>query len=781
MMGYSGSYLINYAQNDSSIFDIEDQGTLTYPDLVVFKQDRWHFDFLEKWINNKFTYRRDFGANPVFLRINETIDDNSVYFYKDNYGYVNRDITYTTEISPNTGVISADTKENKHKITALKAGVADFIIEYNNSSYSTSTSYQRIIVFPRITDMSMTTGTVSIKPGETKEFTTTMKVSDSDKEVLNSIYAFDSSSGKSAIVARMGFIGWDVYKKSGDTWVPFAGYTNAGITINYSSGDSTSRTVSDGKITDTHKLVIGDNLPTGEYQIRATVRDNTKIGADGNPMAPSDNSYIKTEESNSYTFKINNVTQTSNKLCYGYNGGADTSVIFESPDLGTGYTYSAKILNTSDNFDNCLVLEPAESGKDYKQKLTFNSAKTDAEIATFLKSIQSGDDCKVTVSMTVENSGINYSETYNKVVNLSGFFTAAYDPNGGTLSGSNPSFYEIPTASENSSNLMLKNPTNEGYDFKGWYSGTTKVTKLGEGVLGNISLKAEWEKKETPKNPVTPTDPVTPQNPVKPQDPVTPQNPEKPQDPTEPTKVTKEQATSFVSRMYNDALSRDAENDGLNYWVNQLVEQKIDGAGLAKGFICSKEFTEKNLNNEEYVKVLYETFFGRSADADGLKHWVNALDSGKPRTEVLAGFVNSKEFTNACDASGIVRGTMEPDGSSIYNPGVNGFVNRLYKEALNRKGETMGVEYWSYGINKKQFSPEEAAKRFFLSEEYVKKNVSDEEYVETLYGTFMGRTSDAEGKAYWLNELKSGKTRESVLEGFSRSREFSGIMAEFGL
>jgi len=256
---------------------------------------------------------------------------------------------------------------------------------------------------------------------------------------------------------------------------------------------------------------------------------------------------------------------------------------------------------------------------------------------------------------------------------------------------------------------------------------------------------------------------------------------------TEPTnsnntnQVTKEQATSFVSRMYNDALSRDAEPTGLNYWVNQLVEQKIDGAGLAKGFICSKEFAEKNLNNEEYVKVLYETFFGRSADADGLKYWVDILNSGKPRTEVLAGFVNSREFSNVCDESGIVRGTMEADGSSIYNPGVNSFVNRMYKKALDRKGESVGVEYWSYSINKKQFSPEEVAKRFFLSEEYAKKEVSDEEYVETLYETFMGRSSDADGKAYWLNALKSGKTRESVLEGFSRSREFSSIMAEFGL
>ena len=93
----------------------------------------------------------------------------------------------------------------------------------------------------------------------------------------------------------------------------------------------------------------------------------------------------------------------------------------------------------------------------------------------------------------------------------------------------------------------------------------------------------------------------------------------------------------------------------------------------------------------------------------------------------------------------------------------------------------MGVEYWANRINMKVASPETVAKSFFLSEEFNNRKLSDEDYVETLYQTFMDRASDAEGKQYWVSNLKNGMSREKALEGFARSTEFSKIMKSFGL
>ena len=247
------------------------------------------------------------------------------------------------------------------------------------------------------------------------------------------------------------------------------------------------------------------------------------------------------------------------------------------------------------------------------------------------------------------------------------------------------------------------------------------------------------------------------------------------------TDNAKTQIESFVKRMYTVALSREAEAAGLNDWSSKLSNQEIDGAGIANGFINSAEFKNRNLNNNDYLDVLYRTFFDREADAGGKAYWLGKLQKGISRTEVLSGFVNSQEFSNLCDRFGIARGTMQANGSSIYRPGVRGYVLRMYTKALNRDGETVGVEDWTNRINTKVMSPETVAKSFFSSQEFINRNLNNADYVETLYQTFMDRASDAGGKQYWINKLNSGMSRRQVLEGFSRSEEFSKIMKRYGL
>ena len=246
-------------------------------------------------------------------------------------------------------------------------------------------------------------------------------------------------------------------------------------------------------------------------------------------------------------------------------------------------------------------------------------------------------------------------------------------------------------------------------------------------------------------------------------------------------KVSREDAENFVSRMYTVALGRTSDEEGLDYWSDKLVDQKIDAAGITYQFFASKEYQAKNRTNEEYLDDLYQTILGRKPDAEGKAYWLKALEEGQSRTVVMSCFANSNEFSEICDEFNIPRGTMEQDGSSIYNADVRQFVLRNYAKALERKGETAGLETWCYLINKKKMTPAEVTESFFHSKEFINKELSDEDYVETLYETFLGRGSDPEGKAYWLNYLKKGQSRDEVMKGFSNSAEFSKIVASFGL
>lgn len=238
---------------------------------------------------------------------------------------------------------------------------------------------------------------------------------------------------------------------------------------------------------------------------------------------------------------------------------------------------------------------------------------------------------------------------------------------------------------------------------------------------------------------------------------------------------------AFVSRMYTVVLNRNPDPVGLNTWVGGLSSGTMDGASLARGFICSEEFTKRNLSDADYVDALYHTFFNRDADPIGKDTWMNSLAKGEGRVHVLAGFVNSVEFANLCDQYGIARGTMEEDGSNQYRAGVRNFVLRNYTKALGRKGETLGVEDWCHAINTGRMTALDVAMSFFHSEEYLNKNLSNADYVETLYETFLGRASDAAGKADWVGQLDDGKSRDEVMKGFAYSKEFREIMSAYGV
>ncbi len=237
---------------------------------------------------------------------------------------------------------------------------------------------------------------------------------------------------------------------------------------------------------------------------------------------------------------------------------------------------------------------------------------------------------------------------------------------------------------------------------------------------------------------------------------------------------------AFVERMYTVALGRNAEAAGLEDWSTRLLTRAANGSGIATGFIMSEEFFSKNYSDEEYVTVLYRTFLDREPDPTGLASWTQQLENNASREHVLTGFVNSIEFDAICIESGIDRGDLTSD-LEIIPEGLYDFIKRTYLYALEREGEEQGINYWVQKIAADITTPEIAAKSFFLSAEYTQKNTSDDVFIQSLYQTFMDRDADEGGFAYWQQKLQAGESRESVLEGFSKSTEFDNIMASFGL
>ena len=105
--------------------------------------------------------------------------------------------------------------------------------------------------------------------------------------------------------------------------------------------------------------------------------------------------------------------------------------------------------------------------------------------------------------------------------------------------------------------------------------------------------------------------------------------------------------------MYREVLGRDGEETGLNDWCRAILKKQATPEQAAESILMSREFTDKDLDDEEYVKVLYRAFMGREYDQAGLDAWVNALEEGAEREAVLHQFASSPEFAGIQAAFGI--------------------------------------------------------------------------------------------------------------------------------
>ena len=242
-----------------------------------------------------------------------------------------------------------------------------------------------------------------------------------------------------------------------------------------------------------------------------------------------------------------------------------------------------------------------------------------------------------------------------------------------------------------------------------------------------------------------------------------------------PSDSSKAKILDFVNRIYKYVLDREPEEDGARFWSDELYAFRRTGAEVGLQFIFSEEFTGRNLSNEDFVTVLYRTFFGREPEEGGFKFWTGALADGTlDRRAVAEGFIYSQEWADTCASYGIRSGgDLKPQGVIEPTDLTYSFVERLYTTAMGRGYDEEGRQYWASALANFEFTGEQAGASFFLSDEMNSYGLSDSEFLSRLYKTFMDRDADSDGEAYWLGVMASGTPRSNVVFGFTRSPEFT--------
>jgi hypothetical protein len=190
---------------------------------------------------------------------------------------------------------------------------------------------------------------------------------------------------------------------------------------------------------------------------------------------------------------------------------------------------------------------------------------------------------------------------------------------------------------------------------------------------------------------------------------------------------------------------------------------------MAAAFYASAEYAALGRDTTGFVRDLYRTFFNRDADDDGLAYWVGLVGSGLPREIVLTSFMFSPEFVGfTARLFGNTSARAEVDmvmdfyrGLLGRTPDYNGFNAWIARfRSAQCAGEAAVVA-----------EVDAISKAFVTSPEYAARNRSDTLYVADLYNAFLRRGGDRDGVSYWIGRV-GVYLREDARRAFVASPEF---------
>ncbi|UOD50710.1 DUF4214 domain-containing protein [Orrella daihaiensis] len=98
-------------------------------------------------------------------------------------------------------------------------------------------------------------------------------------------------------------------------------------------------------------------------------------------------------------------------------------------------------------------------------------------------------------------------------------------------------------------------------------------------------------------------------------------------------------------RIYKAAFDRAPDLTGLGYWI-KAIDAGATLDSVAAGFVGSSEFQTtygNNINNTDFITLLYANVLDRTPDDSGFDYWLTRMSEGMTREQVLANFSESGE------------------------------------------------------------------------------------------------------------------------------------------
>lgn len=122
----------------------------------------------------------------------------------------------------------------------------------------------------------------------------------------------------------------------------------------------------------------------------------------------------------------------------------------------------------------------------------------------------------------------------------------------------------------------------------------------------------------------------------------------------------------FITNIYKFAFERYPDEEGYSYWLGKLLEKgEITGKFVLYNLMFSeREFSDRNLSDDDLIKVLYQIVVNREYDEGGLNYWIGEYrntylpqannDSYEAQKAIVERMLHEQEFKDLCNKMGIL-------------------------------------------------------------------------------------------------------------------------------
>jgi hypothetical protein len=205
-----------------------------------------------------------------------------------------------------------------------------------------------------------------------------------------------------------------------------------------------------------------------------------------------------------------------------------------------------------------------------------------------------------------------------------------------------------------------------------------------------------------------------------------------------------DEATAFVRGLYQSVLGRSADAGGLGGWLDLM------NAGLSRLAVATDIWNSAEHRSEQ-VDGYYRSFLHRAAAATERSFWVNQFLTGANEAAVVLGIVTSSEYVGA-------------HGGSAYVPA-------LFMDIFGRAPDQAGLTFWQNQLTAGATMAQVAAGIINSSE-------SDLRAIDDYYAAFLQRVADTAGANSWVQGVQAGALNfGSVAISLLASGEYSSNAA----